>query len=65
MCALLCIMKLRPSRPEELASPSGCCALREPSNSAAEFAAPADTTNLRPCTVTGPCGPAPTASSTR
>ena len=65
MCALLCIMKLRPSWPEELARPSGCSGPADPSSSAAEFAAPADTTNRRPCTVTGPSGPTPTASTTR
>ena len=43
--ALLCIMKFRPTRPEEFASPPGCESSAEASSSAAELTAPAASTN--------------------
>ena len=41
---LLCSIRLRPTSPEELPSPSGCRSLAERSSSAAELMAPAATT---------------------
>ena len=64
-CALLCIMKRRPTWSEELASPRGCRSSAEPSSSAAEFTAPAASTNRSPRTSTAPSGPSATRWSTR
>src|SRR2546430_12252731 len=50
MCALLCIMKLRPTWSEEFARPRGCLSPAEASSSAAELTAPAASTNLPPVT---------------
>ena len=63
--ALLCIMKLRPTWPEEFASPPGCASSAEASSSAAELTAPAASTNRPPRTVVVPSGPSATRWSTR
>ena len=57
--------EVAPDLVRELASPRGCRSSAEASSSAAEFTAPAASTNSPPVTSTGPSRPSATRRSTR